>query len=185
MNVYRFPSDIDGQLLARLRSGHMEAFDELYRLYASALYTLALRMTGRPEDAEELVQQAFVDLVAKLPSFRGEAPFGAWLRRLFVNQVLMHLRRQGWLSLEADGAALEIASDASPATAADLETLLSRLPTVTRSVLWLYEIEGYGHAEIGQLFGRSESFSKSQLARARAQLRQHTHAEARPCQNHA
>lgn len=177
----QFAQDTDAALLARARRGDMDAHAALYRSFATPVYTLALRMLGRREDAEEVVQETFVELIRSLAQFRGESPFWGWLRRLAVSKVLMRLRA------ERAGPELVPARDAGgdvdwpdpdamdgverAQRCAELERALARLQPLGRAVVWLHDVEGWTHAEIASAMGRSVSFSKSQLSRARARLR--------------
>jgi RNA polymerase sigma-70 factor (ECF subfamily) len=120
-------------------------------------------------------------LFQRLAEFRGEAPLGAWLRQIAVSKCLMFLRspwHRARLHLEGDGEAAMVyglGALISPAPAAeglDVEKALASLSPTARAVVWLYEVEGYSHEEIGRYFGRSVSFSKSQLARAHVKLRE-------------
>jgi RNA polymerase sigma factor (sigma-70 family) len=128
-------------------------------------------------------QDAMMRTFERLGDFRAEAPFGLWVRAIAVNACLMYLRSP-WRRLrgllheigEVTQAGLETDALAAPmvdpGTAIDLERLLSALPPRARSVLWLHEVEGYSHEEIAAAFGRTTSFSKSQLSRAHARLRE-------------
>jgi RNA polymerase sigma-70 factor (ECF subfamily) len=170
-----FGHHVPPALIERLKRGDMAAFERIYREFERATYTLALRLTGRRQAASEVLQDAMLKAYERAGQYRGEAPFGAWLKRLVVNQALMHLRRERCR-------ASEIFEDIHPDTtggepwhvadAATLERALSQLPDTARAVLWLYHVEGYTHPEIAAEFGRSVSFSKSQLARATRRLRQ-------------
>jgi RNA polymerase sigma-70 factor (ECF subfamily) len=107
--------------------------------------------------------------------YRGDAPFAAWLRKLVVNESLMQLRHDRLHVIEVFDDTLGDDSAPQPWTSADATTLdraLNRLPDDARAVLWLYHVEGFTHVEIAREFGRSVSFSKSQLARATKRLRE-------------
>lgn len=115
----------------------------------------------------------------RLAQFRGEAPLGAWLRQIAVSRCLMHLRspwQRARLCLEPVDARVdaEVQALVTPGYSPeqlDLERALARLAPTARAIVWMYEVEGYSHQEIALAFGRSVSFSKSQLARAHARLR--------------
>jgi RNA polymerase sigma factor (sigma-70 family) len=115
----------------------------------------------------------------RLPQFRREAPLGAWLRRIAISRCLMYLRspwKRARLSLTPVdlGTAAEVAALVTLGYGGeliDLERALASLAPTARAVVWMYEVEGYSHQEIAREFGRSVSFSKSQLARAHARLR--------------
>lgn len=171
-----FAIDVPNALLARARRGEPAAFEQLYRWFERPVYTLALRLTGRREEAQDILQDTMLKLFDRLSEFRGDAPFWGWLRQITVNESLMQLRRRGrFLGVdefnEADFAAQDLLLPPRAADAAILGQALARLPGATRSVLWLYHAEGYTHEEIAAAMGKSISFSKSQLARGTLKLR--------------
>jgi RNA polymerase sigma-70 factor (ECF subfamily) len=160
------------------RNGDLQALEAVYRATAAPVYTLLRRLVRRPAIAEELLQETFVDVLEHIGAFEGRCPLTAWIRAIAVNRALMYLRSPWHRSLEwldADPRRLdslgsddqEIAAGADPA----LERAVMRLPALTRTVLWLHDVEGYTHEEIGMALSRSSSFSKTQLARAHARLR--------------
>ena len=171
---------ISEELIARARDGEEAAQAAIYRGMGPAVFALTHRLVGNRAVAEDLFQDTMMTLFQRLGDFRGEAPLGIWLRQIAVTRCLMHLRspwhraRLQWES--ADDAALHPAilplAPAPSADALDVERALESLTPVGRAVVWLFEVEGYSHEEIARMFGRSVSFSKSQLARALARLRQ-------------
>lgn len=170
----------DLELAQRCRRGDIEAFELLYRAHAGRLYSLAVRMAGSASEAEDLVQEVFLQAHRKLGSFRGESSLGTWLYRLAVNQCLDFLRsRQGRLSKNTDSLDEDGASEpAAPAPAiptsisrVDLERAIARLPEGCRAAFVLHDVEGFGHQEIAQMLGVAEGTSKSQVHKARMKLR--------------
>ena len=158
---------IDPALVAAAARGEPAALSGLYAHYRRASYTLALRMLGDPAAAEDVVHDVFARLIVAIRRFRGEAPFGAWLRRMVANAAIDELRRRQWLTLEEPPTLAELpAAGALPERQAEAWQLLRRLPPRARAVLVLHELEGYTHRELAELFGHSESYSKSILARA-------------------
>lgn len=161
-------------LIEAVRSGDRDAAGRLYAKVAGTAYTLARRLVGSAI-AEDVLQDSMVRMFAALGSFRGEAPFGSWLRRIVVTQCLMQLRspwRRARVYFEDFGdSAAQLTNSTDPSLAVDAERALRRLTPTARAVLWLHAVEGYSHAEIGAQFGRSESFSKTRLARALRRLR--------------
>ena len=176
--------EVDQQLLKRAQKGQQAAFATLYTMFSRPVFNLAFRMVQNREVAEEVLQETFVDVMRKLGGFRGDAPFGAWLRRIAINRSLMYLR-SAWnrYSLALEGDHLEAAyndrssSDGDHQRTVDIESALSKLPEISCTVVWLHDVEGYTHQEIGDLMGKSASFSKSQLARAYKRLRALTQSD--------
>jgi RNA polymerase sigma factor (sigma-70 family) len=165
-----FGAELDALTLARARRGDGQAFEAIYRRYAKPAYTLALRLTARPDVADDVVQEAFMKAMEKLGGFRGDAPFGAWLKRLVANCAIDRLRAdRRWV----DGDAETLLLSAESCAEAQIEALglLARMSAQARTALVLHEIEGYNHAELAQMFGKSESYSKSLLSRAISRLR--------------
>jgi RNA polymerase sigma-70 factor (ECF subfamily) len=167
-----FAQDIDAMTLARAQRGDMAAFAQLYQRYARACFLLALRLTGQRQPAEDLVHEAFLKMMDTIGSYRGEAPFGAWFKRLTTNTAIDWLRRQRHLASSDTDALLEhaVGMDSDSSSVVDADSLLARLPPRARAIVVLHELEGYTHAELGVLFGQSESYSKSILARALKRL---------------
>lgn len=175
----RFAIDVPDELLARVRAGDRAAFEQLYRWFERPVFTLAVRMLGDRDQAQDVLQDTMLKAFSRMDGFdaRGGSPFWGWLRQVAVNEALMRLRRDRRLSRElGDDGALDRAEDLGPpppaaADAAALQRALATLPEATRSVLWLYHAEGYTHEEIATLMQRTASFSKSQLARGTRRLR--------------
>jgi RNA polymerase sigma factor (sigma-70 family) len=171
---------ISEELIARARSGEEAAQAAIYRGMGPAVFALTRRLVGNRAVAEDLFQDTMMAMFQRLGDFRGEAPLGIWLRQIAVTRCLMYLRspwhraRLQWDS--GDDHALHPSmlpvTPAASTDALDVERALASLTPVGRAVVWLFEVEGYSHEEIARLFGRSVSFSKSQLARALARLRQ-------------
>ena len=167
-------------LVARAQAGDQTAFRELYRQHAGRVYALCLRLTGNSGDAEERTQDVFVRLWDKLRSFRGESAFSSWLHRLSVNVVLNErrttMRREQRVMPTEDpenvGAQHAAPVRDSSGLKIDLERAIAELPDGAREVFVLFDIEGYGHAEIAALVGIAEGTSKAQLFRARRLLRE-------------
>jgi len=165
------------ELVERAKQGDSAALEAIFREHARMAYSVARRLLSDTDLAQEVVQDTFVDVMRKIGSFRGEAPLGAWIRRIAVNRSLMMLRsywnKHGQL---ADEETLERyhggENAASIGEETDLSEALAALSPTSRMVVWLYDVEGYTHAEIASLMGKTVSFSKSQLARAHARLRE-------------
>lgn len=165
--------------LVRARNGDAAAFESLYRLHCDRVYALCWRLCGGDAAlAEDIVQEAFVRAWRKLELFRGDSSFGTWMHRVAVNVALSDRRiRLRRVSRERpmDEVVERTAKGARDVTAGlrqDLEQAIGRLPERARTVLVLYDIEGYRHAEIAAMTGMAVGSSKAQLHRARKMLRE-------------
>lgn len=171
--------EVGAELLARACRGDEHAESEIYAAVAPATFALIRRLVGGAAQAEDIFQDTMMTFYERLASFRAEAPLGAWLRQIAITKCLMYLRSP-WhrARLQLDGveetmwnAAADHPSQAAPAAECmDVERALASLSPTARAVVWLFEVEGYSHEEIGRAFGRTASFSKSQLARAHHRL---------------
>lgn len=173
--------DVPSEVLVRARTGDAAAQATIYAALAPATFGLIRRLAGNRTLAEDLFQETMLMLFQRLGAYRGEAPLGAWVRQIAVSRCLMYLRSP-WHRTRLFARA-EDDSDAwyeghLPPTAApkaeclDVERALASLTPTARAVVWLFEVEGYSHEEIARCFGRSISFSKTQLARAHSKLRE-------------
>ena len=178
------PNASEAEVLVRAQAGDHHAFAQLYSLHKRRIYSLCLRMVGNIAGAEDLTQEAFLQLHRKIATFRGDSAFSTWLHRLTINVVLMHLRKKG-LSLISLDEAMDPAAEDRPGRdfgardlslsgAIDRMTLaraIDDLPTGYRLIFVLHDIEGYEHNEIAQMLDCSIGNSKSQLHKARLKLR--------------
>jgi RNA polymerase sigma-70 factor (ECF subfamily) len=173
-------SDLPPDTVARARAGAADAREAIYRAYQLPVRTLARRLVPRVAQAEDLAQDVFVEVLQSLGQFDGRGSFAGWLRAITVRKCLMHLRSpwqrglrwvEGLTPTDAEVPAAG-AAGADGGRALDLERALARLGDTARAVVWLHDVEGYTHAEIGALLGGTASLSKSQLVRAHARLRE-------------
>src|SRR5579864_3058944 len=173
------------EAIRQAQAGNAAAFEFLYQLHGRRVYALCLRMVNNPADAEDLMQEAFLQLFRKIGTFRGESAFSTWLHRMTVNVVLMRLRKKSLpvASLEettepdeeTGGPRKDIgAPDLRLSGAVDrvnLERSVEKLPPGYRTVFVLHDVQGYEHNEIAEIMGCSVGNSKSQLHKARTRLR--------------
>ncbi|MDH4126840.1 MAG: RNA polymerase sigma factor [Gammaproteobacteria bacterium] len=171
---------IDPAIVQRAARGDIRAHEIIYRAFATPVYSLCLRFTRVPAHAEDLVQETFIEVMRSIARFRGEAALGSWIRRVAVSKALMFLRSawtakgqalgEDWDETTA-GDAVSHGISSQPSDALDLDAALANLPAVSRTIVWLHDVEGFTHKEIAKMMGRTESFSKSQLSRAYQRLR--------------
>lgn len=158
-------------LLDRAIDGSDAVFAQIYRDHASALYALALRMTGNRATAEDVVQDCFLRALRSGRHFRGDAAPRTWLTRIVINLAIDRIRQHRQWLIEPDAIETLAASPSTDHDTAAALGLLAGLSPAARSVVWLHEMEGHSHAEIATLFGASESWSKSILSRSLKRLR--------------
>ena len=169
MNASTDPLQVEIDWLRRARQGDSAAFAALYLQHSAAVYTLALRMSGQRSEAEDLTQETFLRALQSLSSAREGVSLGPWLKRIAANLAIdrqRRLRPGGELEEDwCDGCAV------APGETLDLIDALARLDPIARSVVWLALVEGWTHRELADRYSRSESWSKSVLARAFARLK--------------
>jgi RNA polymerase sigma-70 factor (ECF subfamily) len=183
----------EAEAIRLAQAGDAVAFEFLYRLHSRRVYALCLRMVNNPSDAEDLMQEAFLQLFRKIGTFRGESAFSTWLHRMTVNVVLMRLRKKSLPAVsleettepdeETGGPRKDIgAPDLRLSGAVDrvnLERSIEKLPPGYRTVFVLHDVQGYEHNEIAGIMGCSVGNSKSQLHKARTRLRDFLQEELR------
>ena len=174
----------EAQAIERAKQGDAEAFEALYNLHKRRVYSLCLRMTANTAAAEDLTQEAFLQLFRKIGTFRGESAFSTWLHRMAVNVVLMQLRKKGLpvvpleenIETEEETPRKELGADdprlAGSIDRMQLERSIAGLPPGYRMIFLLHDVEGYEHNEIAEIVGCSIGNSKSQLHKARMKLRE-------------
>jgi RNA polymerase sigma-70 factor (ECF subfamily) len=168
-------ADVD--LVERCRAGDVDAFAALYREQSPRLFALTRRMAGSPEEAEDLLQEIFLQAYRKLDSFKGDASIGTWLYRLAINHCLDYVRgRRAKMekvtdTLDCETAKEPVARRDTPIARIDLDRAIDRLPAGCREAFILHDVEGFDHQEVGRLLGVAEGTSKSQVFKARMKLR--------------
>ncbi len=173
----------ESQAIAGCVAGDPRAFEVLYNMHKRRVYSLCLRMVRNPAEAEDLSQEAFMQLFRKIGTFRGDSAFSTWMHRLTVNIILMRIRKKGLdqVSLDQDR---DDGQDLPPREYGSedidllglvdritLERAIAALPKGYRTVFVLHDVEGYEHNEIARIMGCSVGNSKSQLFKARLKLR--------------
>ncbi|MBT8071912.1 MAG: sigma-70 family RNA polymerase sigma factor [Xanthomonadales bacterium] len=165
--------DLDQLTLAGARRGDLRACEKIYRKFHGRAFTVAVRICRCRELAQDVTQEAFISAFKRIHQFRGDAPFWGWLRRVIVNHAISALRRlprHDAVELE-DYMAPRAGDQEGLGHCMDLEQALGQLCDEDRMVVWLHDVEGYKHREIASLVGKTESYSKTRLNRARRKLR--------------
>ena len=162
---------LDADTARGLKRGNPVAQSEAYRLLAAPIMSMAQRILQDRGLAEEVVQDTFVSLLERAHTLRNAQAVVGWVRQTAVNHCLMRLRSP-WQQRRTASEPFDEADQASPGSddLYDLERALGRLGADTRMVVWLHDVEGYTHQEIGTLFNKTSSYSKSQLSRGYQKL---------------
>ena len=181
--------DLNGLSLTEIihlaQQGDAAAFEHLYQSHSRRVYALCLRMVGNPTEAEDLTQEAFLQMYRKLQTFRGESSFSTWLHRVTVNIVLMKLRRKKPAEVSLEENTERDEESPSPRSEfgqvdlrltgsidrINLQRAIDQLPPGFKAIFILHDVQGYKHNEIGGILGCSTGNSKSQLHKARMRLR--------------
>jgi RNA polymerase sigma-70 factor (ECF subfamily) len=181
--------DLNGLSLTEIihlaQRGDAAAFEHLYQSHSRRVYALCLRMVGNPTEAEDLTQEAFLQMYRKIQTFRGESSFSTWLHRVTVNIVLMKLRRKKPAEVSLEENTERDEESPSPRNEfgetdlrltgsidrINLQRAIEQLPPGFKAIFILHDVQGYKHNEIGGILGCSTGNSKSQLHKARMRLR--------------
>ena len=164
-------------LIDRCKAGDRDAHYRLYSMYSRQMFNVACRITGREEDAEDALQEAFVSAFKNLGSYRAEATFGAWLKRIVINKSINILKKKRH-ELIPESESWDVAQEEETVayreglTVERVKKAIGELPDGYRTVLSLYLLEGYDHQEIAAIMNITESTSKSQFNRAKTKLRE-------------
>ncbi|GAB3909820.1 RNA polymerase sigma factor [Mucilaginibacter boryungensis] len=165
------------QLVAECKQGSKKACFELYKLYAKAMLNIAFRVVGNMDEAEDVLQEAFLDAFNRIKDFRQETTFGLWLKQIVVHRSINLLRKRKMEWAELEEGELENIADEEPDDQEEMlykvervKAAMKELPEGYRVVISLYLLEGYDHEEIGQILNISENTSRTQFLRAKRKL---------------
>jgi len=164
-------------IIEKCLQGDREAYYELYKRYSRSMYNVAYRIVHDEEEAEDVLQEGFISAFKNLGHYRGDATFGAWLKRIVVNKAINAVKRKKMDRFPEEGQ-IDIAEENEdefqnfPFTVEKVRGAMDSLPDGYRMVLSLYLLEGYDHGEIAEILGISESTSKSQFNRSKKKLRE-------------
>ena len=178
------PRTAERELISRALNGDQEAFAGLYQAHKNNVYSLCLRMTANTAEAEDLTQEAFIQVFRKLGSFRGDSAFSTWIYRVTTNIALIHFRKKSLRQVSLDRPATEEARKEKINLAQEdghlngtvdrlaLIRAIGELPEGYRTIFLLHDVEGYGHGEIARRLQCSTGNTKSQLHKARMKIRE-------------
>jgi len=179
----------EADVIRLAQRGDPSAFERLYRMHSRRVYSLCLRMVGNTAEAEDLTQEAFLQLFRKISSFRGESAFSTWLHRLSVNVVLMKLRKKRMPETSLEETTEPDEESGGPrrdfgtpdlqlsgsVDRVNLQRAVEQLPPGYKAIFVLHDVQGYEHNEIAGIMGCSIGNPKSQLHKARMRLRELLH----------
>lgn len=174
LNVIRKSDSVEA-LVERCRNNNRRAQLKLYERYAKAMYNICFRMLNVEADAEDVMQEAFIKAFAKMDAYSGDVTFGAWLKRIMVNQCIDQLKKKKRLEFREELPAVAeqpTAEQEGKMNVKEVMNALQELPDKYRTVFSLYYLEGYDHDEIAQIIGITSGLSRSQLSRAKSRLRE-------------
>jgi RNA polymerase sigma-70 factor (ECF subfamily) len=161
-------------LVNQCRQGSRTAQFELYKLYVKAMYNVALRIVNQVAEAEDVLQESFLDAFTRIENFRGETTFGLWLKQIVINKSINQLRKRRAEFVNIDD--VDIADEEKDDTEGqemrvnEIKEAVGELPDGYRVVLTLYLFEGYDHEEISHILKISENTSRTQYMRAKKKL---------------
>jgi len=167
--------ELQTELIDQCIRGDSRAQFRLYKLYSKAMYNICARMLSNTHDAEDVLQESFVNAFKNLKNFKGESTFGVWLKRIVINKCISQLRKNKLKLVEIGNVDFEkpelnFVADYSAINPEYIHRAIKELPEGSRAIFNLFALEGYKHKEISDLLGISESTSKTQYLRARSIL---------------
>ncbi len=178
MNIRSAEQTSDQELIGGCIKRDPRAQRLLYEKYSSKMLAVCYRYTGNRDEAQDLLHDGFISLFDKIKSYSGTGSFEGWMRKLFANTALMHLRKKDILKFPEDVSLVDREINSGPGVidtmaARDLMRLIASMPAGFRTIFNMYAIEGFSHQEIGEALNISESSSRSQFSRARVWLKEH------------
>ena len=184
-DAYASVTTLDDLAIQRAKSGDLNALEGVYRAYQGTVYSLARRICRTAEDAEDVLQETFLEVCRSIGKFRGTAPgsLTAWIKKIAASKALMRVRQGKYRDTDELNDEDAVAGRPAPDVALrmDMEQAMARLTDTARAGVWLHDVEGYTHEDIADAMGKTVSFSKSQLARAHTRLRRWLGEEVVAC----
>jgi len=169
---------IHEELIRQCLQGSSNAYQRLYKLYSRSMYNVGYRIVNNADEAEDVLQEAFISAFKSLHHYRGDSTFGAWLKRIVVNKAINHVSKRKFERIPEDDhwdIGEEVQKDEFedfPFTVERVKRAIELLPDGYRMVLSLYLLEGYDHQEIAEILKITESTSKSQVNRSKKKLKE-------------
>ena len=171
-----FQSDI----IEKCKQNDRVAQLQLYNQYCDGMFAVAMRFVGDTMEAEDIVQEAFINAFTRLNQYKAEVTFGAWLKRIVINKSIDLLKSKKQHMLELDEVHLKVVDSSYEnewlvddiITLEDVKEAINKLPDKYQYVVMLYLIEGYDHQEIADILNITEVASRTQLSRGKAQLKE-------------
>ena len=167
--------NIHQEIIDHCKEGDQKAQFRLYKLYYKPMYSVCMRLINQADEAEDIMQEAFLNAFRNIDTYRGEVSFGAWLKRIVINRSLDHLKKKKLKLEEINDKTAQIADYQMEMKEGNVEVIknaIQQLPDGYRVVLSLFLIEGYDHEEISQILGITNSNSRTQFLRAKNKLRE-------------
>ena len=167
--------NIHQEIIDQCREGSQKAQFQLYKLYYKPMYSVCMRIVNNTAEAEDVMQESFLNAFRNMESYKNEVSFGAWLKRIVINRSLDHLKKKRVKLEEINEKTAQIPDYQMELKEVNMETVknaIQQLPDGYRVVLSLYLIEGYDHEEISEILGISNSNSRTQFLRAKNKLRE-------------
>ncbi len=166
---------IHQEIIEKCRQGDRDAHYQLYKLYSRSMYSIGYRIVNNEAEAEDVLQEAFINAFNSLHHYRGDATFGSWLKRIVVNKAINVLKRRKTERFP-ENEDFDVPEEGETQqefkfSIEQVKRAIESLPDGYRSVLSLYLLEGYDHSEIAEIHGISESTSKSQFNRSKKKIR--------------
>ena len=165
------------ELVERCKRGDPQSFQQLYRQYSKAMYNTSLRIVNNSADAEDVLQESFLDAFRSLHDFHYRSTFGAWLKKIVINKSINILRKRRNDFVDMESTELQAVTEEEPEKEEDMhykveevKRMITRLPDGYRTVLSLYLLEGYDHEEISQILNISHNTVRTQYVRAKQKL---------------
>ncbi|MCF6288357.1 MAG: sigma-70 family RNA polymerase sigma factor [Proteobacteria bacterium] len=162
-----FELTIDEMTFVAAKKNKTAAQRKIYDLYSQSIYNLCTRVLNNEADALDITQEVFIKIFLKIDQCKSTEVFGAWVRKITINMSLSYIKKNARLITNVNFKEKTITNNSIEITSS-LEYALSKLPTIPRTILWLYEVEGLSHQEIADNYGKTISFSKTNLSRAKA-----------------